>query len=79
MIQLVGADDVKTRKNIKNKEEATNAIPLIGPDEIIEDKSKSPDAYKKAKVIIKDNVSKNKKYHLLRWKIKRILIQEKNS
>lgn len=77
MIQLIDADDVikgKTRKT-KNEENNINAIPLIGPDEVI-DKSKALKLDKKEKNIIKESATKNKKYHLLRWKIKRFLIRE---
>lgn len=50
-------------------------IPLVGPDEVI-DKSKAHKINKKEKILIKESAEKNKKYHLLRWKIKRFLIQE---
>ncbi len=50
-------------------------IPLIGPEEVI-DKSKVHKINKKEKILVKENAEKNKKYHLLRWKIKRFLIQE---
>ena len=77
MIQLIDEDDVKKKKvrHVKNVECITNSIQLIGKDDVI-DESKVHKMDEKEKIIIKKNASKNKKYHLLRWKIKRFLIQE---
>lgn len=75
MIQLIDEEDVKKRaRDIKNGGEI-GAIPLICVDEVI-DESKALKINKKEKIIIKENAENNKKYHLLRWKIKRLLIQE---
>lgn len=81
LIQLVDANDVIKKRGIIKKngsiknEEATNTIPLIESDDII-DESKAPKINKKEKIIIKENAEKNKKYHLLRWEIKKFLIKE---
>lgn len=79
MIQLIDEEDVKKKgtQKIKNCGENTSigTIPLICADEVI-DESKAPKIDKKEKIIIKENAKKNKKYHLLRWEIKRFLIQE---
>lgn len=81
MIQLIDEEDVvkkKITRNVKNGGESIGTIgtiQLIESDEVI-DESKVPKINKKEKVIIKENAEKNKKYHLLRWKIKRFLIRD---
>lgn len=80
MIQLIDEEDVKKKQTyIKNRRENTSTaigtISLISADEVI-DESKASKINKKEKIIIKENAEKNKKCHLLRWKIKRLLIQE---
>lgn len=77
LIQLVDKDDVKKKmvKNIKREEKVTSKIPLVGPEDVI-DESKAAKIDKREKIVIKEKAKQNKKYHLLRWKIKSFLIRE---
>lgn len=80
MIQLVHKDDVKKerRRDVNNKKETidiTARLSLIDAREMI-DESKAHKIDEKEKIIIREKAKKNKKYYLLRWKIKRFLIQE---
>lgn len=80
MIRLVDKDDVKKGRirDIKNEEETTNItarLSLIDAGEMI-DESKVHKIDEKEKIIIRYKAKKNKKYHLLRWKIKRFLTKE---
>jgi len=78
LIQLIDEEDVEKKgaytKHYKENT-AVGTIPLICADEVI-DESKVTKIDKKEKNVIKENARKNKKYHLLRWKIKRLLIKE---
>lgn len=60
---------------MKHVECVQNSIQLIDKDDVI-DESKVRKMDEKEKIVIRETASKNKKYHLLRWKIKRFLIQE---
>ena len=79
MIQLVDIDDIRTkRRRTKKEKEISNInIPLIGLDEVKVEIPKVIKIDKNTKIIIKENISKHKKYQFWRWKIKRILIDEK--
>ena len=52
-----------------------NFIQLISEDEVI-GRSKVHKIDKKREDIVTENITRNKKYHLLRWEIKRFLIRE---
>lgn len=73
MIQLIDEDDVK-KKRVRNVKSG-DGITLIGSDDLV-DESKVSKIDKKEKIVISENAKKNKKYHLLRWKIKGFLIRE---
>jgi len=74
LIQLIDENDVRKRNTREIKSDIyTPNVQLIEPDEVI---GKAPEINIKEKKIVKENALKNKKYHLLRWKIKRFLIQE---
>lgn len=80
MIQLVDKDDVKNERirNIKNEKKITNItarLSLICAGEMI-DESKAHKIDEKEKIIIREKAKKNKRYYLLRWNIRRFLIQE---
>jgi len=79
MIQLIDKDDVKKERiHIKNEEETTNItvgpitarLSLIDAEEMI-DELKAQKIDEKEKIIIRQKVKKNKRYHLLRWNIRR--------
>lgn len=80
MIQLIDKDDVKKERirTIKNEEGVTNItarLSLIDADDMI-DEPKAHKIDEKEKIIIREKAKKNKRYYLLRWNIRRFLIQE---
>lgn len=74
MVQLIDENDAKRgRTRVAKREDNAINIQLIGPDEIIDKESKVD---RRDKAAIKENAIMNKRYYLLRWKIKRFLTQE---